>query len=72
VAADASFFAVHTDAAVLVASAGDTSGEALTQTAAELSGAGGYIAGVVLNRFDPKLAAGYKKTFGYRYTTSYK
>ncbi|MEM6783569.1 MAG: P-loop NTPase [Bacteroidota bacterium] len=71
-AADASFFAVHTDAAVLVASAGDTSGEALTQTAAELSGAGGFIAGVVLNRFDPKLAAGYQKTFGYRYTTSYQ
>ncbi|MEM8557321.1 MAG: P-loop NTPase [Bacteroidota bacterium] len=71
VAADASFFAVHTDAAVLVASAGGTSAEALTQTAAELTGAGGYIAGVVLNRFDPKLASGHDKTFGYRYTTEY-
>ena len=71
VAADAALLAPHADAALLVAAAGQTDADALAQTAAELGAAGLYQVGAVINRFDPRRAVGFMRTFGYRYSTSY-
>ena len=65
--ADAALLAPYADAALLVAEAGRTDVEALQQVATELSGAGLQRLGVVLNRFDPKKAVGYRRTAGARF-----
>ena len=64
--ADAALLAPFADAALLVAEAGETDLDAMTQVAGELSGAGLHRVGAVLNRFEPRKAVGYTRTAGAR------
>ena len=65
--ADATLLAPHADAALLVAEAGKTDLDAMTQVATELSGVGLTRVGAILNRFDPRGAVGFKATAGIRH-----
>ncbi len=67
VAADATLLAPHADAALLVARAGRTDLDAMTQVATELSGVGLTRIGAVLNQFHPRKAVGYARTAGARF-----
>jgi len=65
-AADAALLAPHADAALLIAQAGKSDLDALSQVATELSGVGLSRIGAVLNRFDARKAVGFAKTAGVR------
>ena len=65
-AADPTLLAPHADAALLVARAGRSDVDALSQVASELSGVGLSRVGAVLNRFDARRAVGFAKTAGVR------
>ena len=65
-AADAALLAPHADAALLVAQAGKSDLDALSQIATELVGVGLSRIGAVLNRFDARKAVGFAKTAGVR------
>ena len=62
--ADATLLAPHSDAALLVAEADETSLDALAQVATELAGVGLTRIGTILNRFDAGSAVGFGKTAG--------
>lgn len=66
--ADATLLAPHSDAALLVAQADETSLDALAQVATELAGVGLTRIGTILNRFDPGSAVGYRATAGVRHS----
>ncbi len=61
--ADASILAPHTDGALLVIEAGQSSRSALMQTRDQLETAGGQIIGAVFNNFDPNQG----KAYAYHY-----
>ena len=65
-AADAALLAPHADAALLVAQAGQSDLDALSQVATELAGVGLSRIGAVLNRFNARKAVGFAKTAGVR------
>lgn len=65
-AADAALLAPHADAALLVAQAGKSDLDALSQVATELAGVGLSRIGAILNRFDARKAVGFAKTAGVR------
>lgn len=69
---DALVLAGQCDATVLVASAGDTSAEALTQTVEDLRETGATLIGTVLNQFNPTNMYGYQATYGYQSSAYYR
>lgn len=65
--ADLTLVAPHADGALLVAEAGKTDLDAMTQVATELSGAGLSRIGAVLNRFNAAGSVGYARTEAVRH-----
>jgi tyrosine-protein kinase Etk/Wzc len=71
---DAVLLVNQADAALVVISAGETNWQGLERSVEALSGIGSRVAGVVVNRFDPKAAYGYYSYYnnydGYYYSYS--
>ncbi|MFN3597891.1 MAG: GumC family protein [Rubricoccaceae bacterium] len=70
VSADAALLAPGADAALLVAEAGRSDLDAMAQVATELVAVGLHQVGAVLNRFDTRRAVGYRRTVGYRQSST--
>lgn len=62
---DALILAAKCDATILMASAGNTSSEALAQSMDDLRDIGATVIGTVLNQFDVTHIYGYQSTYGY-------
>lgn len=65
-ASDASLLSTLCDVTIVVASAENTSSDALKYTSNELRGVGARLLGVVLNRFDPRSDYRSRHIYGYR------
>ena len=68
---DAVLMVNQVDAAILVVSSGETNWQGLQRSVESLTSIGSRLAGIVLNRFDPKTAYGYYSAYnsyeGYYY-----